>query len=384
MTDAAALLAEILANPDDDEPRLVYADWLGQHDDPRGELIQLQCELARRDGARELNDRANALLRRHEQRWGAEAGIRQMGVVWERGFPAGLIGGSDALLGEVDALRTQPITWLRLRLRSESIEEVAALPELAKIRLLELRPDPTSGQVRDPHAPDAVNAYALAMLGASSHLTGLRELVFSEGAVDRLAARSLVRAAWLPQLEELVMPGALLDRSVLAKLAGRIPAMRRLLVDRSELGFRGLEAIAESAMRELDMLSLARCDRAGLEALVRSESVRTVRCLSLAGTHAIDDDASVLATARELGILEDLDLAENAIGPAGAAALAASTTLRSLHRLDLRANQLGDAGAFALAEATGLSELVELDVSDNAIHAAAAERLRRRYRSVRV
>jgi uncharacterized protein (TIGR02996 family) len=44
---AQALLDDIIAAPDDDAPRLVYADWLLAREDPRGELITVQCELAR-------------------------------------------------------------------------------------------------------------------------------------------------------------------------------------------------------------------------------------------------------------------------------------------------------------------------------------------------
>jgi len=40
-------MAAIIANPADDAPRLVYADWLEEHDDPRGEFIRVQIELAR-------------------------------------------------------------------------------------------------------------------------------------------------------------------------------------------------------------------------------------------------------------------------------------------------------------------------------------------------
>ena len=36
-------IAAICAAPDDDGPRLVYADWLLERSDPRGELIQLDC-----------------------------------------------------------------------------------------------------------------------------------------------------------------------------------------------------------------------------------------------------------------------------------------------------------------------------------------------------
>ena len=41
------LSAAILADPDADAPRLVLADALQADGDPRGELIAVQCELAR-------------------------------------------------------------------------------------------------------------------------------------------------------------------------------------------------------------------------------------------------------------------------------------------------------------------------------------------------
>ena len=36
MTRDEAFLADILEHPDDDAPRLVYADWLEEQEDPRG------------------------------------------------------------------------------------------------------------------------------------------------------------------------------------------------------------------------------------------------------------------------------------------------------------------------------------------------------------
>jgi uncharacterized protein (TIGR02996 family) len=40
-----AFLQAILENPDDDGPRLMYADWLTEQGNPRGEFIRVQCEL---------------------------------------------------------------------------------------------------------------------------------------------------------------------------------------------------------------------------------------------------------------------------------------------------------------------------------------------------
>jgi uncharacterized protein (TIGR02996 family) len=40
------LLQDIKANPDEDGPRLILADYLEEHGEPRGEFIRLQCQLA--------------------------------------------------------------------------------------------------------------------------------------------------------------------------------------------------------------------------------------------------------------------------------------------------------------------------------------------------
>ena len=48
MSDEAALLAAIREHPDEDTPRLAYADWLQEHEKPeRAEFIRAQVELAR-------------------------------------------------------------------------------------------------------------------------------------------------------------------------------------------------------------------------------------------------------------------------------------------------------------------------------------------------
>src|SRR5438093_654057 len=69
----AAFLAAIRNQPDDDLPRLVYADYLDERGDPRGEFIRLQIErpaLPADDSRRyELAAREHELLRAHEDQW---------------------------------------------------------------------------------------------------------------------------------------------------------------------------------------------------------------------------------------------------------------------------------------------------------------------------
>ncbi|MFO0842995.1 MAG: TIGR02996 domain-containing protein [Gemmataceae bacterium] len=90
--DDKALLTAILADPDDDLPRLAYADWLDEHgDDGRAEFVRGQVELARTDWAEDrhaqLLARGRELEDRHRADWlaGAPSGV----VIgqFERGFP---------------------------------------------------------------------------------------------------------------------------------------------------------------------------------------------------------------------------------------------------------------------------------------------------------
>jgi uncharacterized protein (TIGR02996 family) len=70
-----ALIRAILASPEDATPRLVYADWLEERGDPRGEYLRLLCAL---DGCSEADPQAAKMRRRLrilegsiDQRWRA-------------------------------------------------------------------------------------------------------------------------------------------------------------------------------------------------------------------------------------------------------------------------------------------------------------------------
>src|SRR5262245_32286286 len=86
------LLDDVVEHPDDDGPRLIYADWLDDHGDhDRAEFIRVQLELERPDldTARrgELAGRECALLHQHEGEW-LEPLPDLTGVTWHfrRGF----------------------------------------------------------------------------------------------------------------------------------------------------------------------------------------------------------------------------------------------------------------------------------------------------------
>jgi len=86
MSDAPALLAAIRAAPDDDAPRLVYADWLDEHAQPeRAEFIRVQCALARTaDPA--LRCREAELLAAHHDAIAGPFAAPDVRYVFRRGF----------------------------------------------------------------------------------------------------------------------------------------------------------------------------------------------------------------------------------------------------------------------------------------------------------
>src|SRR6516225_3050806 len=99
MSDQKSLLAAILAAPEDDAPRLVYADWLEEHggadDLARSELIRAQCRLAHLPEddpiAFDLRWRAEELLAAHGRGWAEDVPAwARPECVFRRGFVDGV------------------------------------------------------------------------------------------------------------------------------------------------------------------------------------------------------------------------------------------------------------------------------------------------------
>src|SRR5947209_4774126 len=103
MNERDALLKAVCDNPDEDTPRLVFADWLQEHgEEDRAEFIRVQCEAARlaagddrRDG---LIGRASELQKQFGKQWLSELPVKEHvnwveapdwldGETFDRGFP---------------------------------------------------------------------------------------------------------------------------------------------------------------------------------------------------------------------------------------------------------------------------------------------------------
>src|SRR4051812_38017921 len=98
MNEREALLRAVCANPDDDIPRLVFADWLQENgDEARAEFIRLQVQMARLESRAQddwpawqrLCAREQELRSEHDEKWWADLPDTQgfkMGRRFVRGF----------------------------------------------------------------------------------------------------------------------------------------------------------------------------------------------------------------------------------------------------------------------------------------------------------
>jgi uncharacterized protein (TIGR02996 family) len=150
VSDRDALLRAICENPDDDAPRLIYADWLDEHGDPRqAEFVRVQVELARllpadRPG-HPLAAREQALWR-DLRKWRYVLGdwLSLYIQTFERGFNAQWAGTvPDFLKAAPDFWRKGPIRTLALDFPQftppGSAHDLAIAPYFRRMRTVRLR-----------------------------------------------------------------------------------------------------------------------------------------------------------------------------------------------------------------------------------------------------
>lgn len=89
--DESTFLRAIADNYEDHTPRMVFADWLEEHDQtPRAEFIRVQCELAKTtvhaSTRKTLETRQRALLDAHRKEWCDTLSVRLEDVSFELGL----------------------------------------------------------------------------------------------------------------------------------------------------------------------------------------------------------------------------------------------------------------------------------------------------------
>ncbi len=260
MTIEDAFLHDILAHPDDDAPRLIFADWLDEHNDPRGEFIRIQCALAQlsdEDPHRwPLEQREQELLREHEAEWLPKF-IGNAPCIFRRGFVEKItLYLHDCRYFDQRLFEQMPIRYLRLDSANaeSSIERTWVRIEL-------------------PRSP---------------HLARLRGLSL-EFPLNREEFQSLIKSPYLDQLSDLKLYISNLE-------------------DVSLIDWE--QAIRRPTLRSLD-LSGTRLRSPLFQVLARTPYLAELTALNLTQTGIALDDLRILANSSSLTSLRELNLNGN-------------------------------------------------------------------------
>jgi len=360
-------LSTIIADPDNDRLRLVYADWLEEHGQfDRARLIRVQIELALLPDNEEPSP---ALEIEEEQLLAAcEKNLPQLeGITWS--FQRGLVSSVHAVTpaafhrhaNSIAAIGPVHRVWFD---RQEDFAVLAEVPALA--RFTELTVDVDRPGFRDGDGSHRFND-DLQILLESPHCPRLRTLRLQSCDLGPGGAKALSECPRMGSLIELdLFDNYIGDEGMVALAASPyLSALRNLRINLNNIGPLGVEALAASvSLGGLEVLTLGDAigPAAGL-ALGRSIHLTHLRELQI-HDHLDALAAEALAQSPNLAGLAELDLC-TVRGPDSARALAASPYLHRLTSLLLRACEIGDEGADALARSPILANVEYLNLSDN-------------------
>jgi uncharacterized protein (TIGR02996 family) len=324
MNERETLLAAVVENPDDDAPRLVFADWLdeygGEDDRALAEFIRLECAADKLSDSDEQKERSKSLLETHGVEWFGPVADKSIVRAFEteRGFvtiielPTNQFTAHTAVLFEKcpsiqEVFLTHVGGWKRCFAR----------PEWARV-------------LRFGAGDFVMTSQAAVRLAESPALGNLQSLNLAFSSVGPVGGEAIGRSPHLTKLESLdFLDSHVQDRGASVVLAGK--------------QFAGLVE------------------------------------LGLAGNDLTDASARALASATHLTRLKDLSLHDNRLTDRGLEQLASAPHLAALTSLNLHTNRFGDAGAEALLASPHLASLRSLAVGSNNVSASVVKRLRKRF-----
>ncbi|HEV3439604.1 MAG TPA: TIGR02996 domain-containing protein [Gemmata sp.] len=402
-TEVEAFLQRIRAFPDDDAPRLIFADWLEEQSvaqlnsrsrantppgaewsEARGRFIRVQIALARlkeevdregelvrrpdrEDMRKELEREEQKLLNAHGAEWMAPFEGLATGRIFHRGFVEEVnVMARDFLRFADELFAAGPLRHIHL------LEPGGSLPGVLECHLLSRLVALTI------HAQHAGEPLARTV-ARSDHLAGLKTLRLSRNRFGDDSTQHLATSPILANLEDLDLGENELGETSAQTLAAspHFSAIRRLELRYNRLGPVGAEAIAGSErLPNLQRLGLSHNEigTARLHTLSRTHGFLRVPVLDLsdndlraAGLQVILNRFPGPADPNAIR-LRDLDLSRNnALGDDGMRVLAVCPHLDSLQVLRLVGCGIEDEGLRVLTESPHLDGVVKLDLSSNPI-----------------
>ncbi len=380
-SDFDALLRAVFANPDEDTPRLVFADFLEENDQPdRAALIRYQCEQYRlkpsekrhkeltkllkpltakfRKQIEPLPERATYELRRGFLRLNADpSSFRDFGSL-----PARLAGlfrngwvenmkmdysyaAFDADLaplltniGELDVSRFRLPEEVLFRLVADTAES-RETGRLARVKV--------HSRVRKVF-DDLVQAQRGESVPPTGELEERNYMNLTPRVLEVLA-----RAGRLSRAPRLSLgSGAMLgDADIPTLLAADLSDLRVLRLDVWSLSRAGVAALANSpVLSQLKTLEIeaANIGGAAVAALSRATGLRSLESLRMLDCGLTDADAEMLAKSKSFANLVHLDLTMNPITARGAAAIFAAKNFPKLTGLSLYDTEIEEAECLPL------------------------------------
>jgi uncharacterized protein (TIGR02996 family) len=315
-----ALIAAIIANPDEDTPRLALADWLQEHGDEhdraRAECIRLQIRAERLPPSAErkrADSDANKLARKHRKAWLAPLlalGLDKNDLGMD-GFERGLL--SDVIIrprqfdraavrdGLPDALAAVGVQELCFFQSVPDVAAVAAFPGLRWVAGLEYH---------------GVTNEGLALFARSAECANLSSNLFGQLKATDDGLRTFAKTTRTARLRELILMTNALGSKLWGNFtwAGAVSILesKRLPV-LDNLGIIGLPAkfgtsafLAHPALRKLRTLDLFA--RVRIADLIASPHLLNLHKLVVENTDATNDDVDALVASPNLPNLKEFEL----------------------------------------------------------------------------
>jgi uncharacterized protein (TIGR02996 family) len=430
-----ALLRAIIANPDEDTPRLVYADWLEEHGEAkRAAFIRAKIDFHNRENA----DTEAAYVYQFLQSsyaggnaaidWSkidlelaaihtadaaayrnacnlkpkAEGVPRMKGIQFEgdvRGFLCAITAndGESFLEHGEEIFRHAPITDVTFNyLDASDAREIVKRGFLARIRDLAIwdmeesqplavfgsHPDAAGVRSLELLATDQDDAELVNALARGKHWTGLRTLKLGElGEDDEEISDAhqtrLFRKPVFAGLRKLVADECRLgDAAARAIAAGGMPELRYLDLSFNRIGEEGFRAISRSKglsnLRYLDLSVNRIYDDAAYAEVINSANLAKLTVLRLVGDETAALDSTPLTKPGRGQGLRVLDLEGVHLGHFAVLELTACPAVRGLWYLDLNNTNQSSAGQETLLLGSQFESLAFLSLTHNKLNVRAA------------
>jgi uncharacterized protein (TIGR02996 family) len=408
MTDHDALLRAICEHPDDDTPRLIFADFLEENgDSDRAAFVRAQVELARTPAWEPF-----AVLCRHRRTewfdgspwWHTLPPLARLGVGWapvpfRRGFGWRVEAASPPEWAAVAprVCRQAPVGELHLNTSAMTLDNLRQFASGEWVRLLRvvhldgaspveptrvLCETPAAAGITDIHfhrssspgLPELIGDLMQTPLGRA--VRGLHFYVGYEALDELLEALSAGGDA--TRLERLTFA----TMGVTSEWIGRLlksPAGRHLTSLDLPNNYLGLWVLGLPLPPGLRSVGLSNTPSGGVEALSGSDRSPTLRRLDLSRSPLDPQAMRALSRSPRLAGLRSLDVRRCRLRAAELYYLAHATFWPNLVELDLRENPLTDGSVRHLLDVTTPADLTALLLDSRGLSESARAALRRHY-----